>query len=380
MSDLEPNAKPATTAQMSATVVQSTTSFAEVLNPIAIDEDGDLEIAVGSGDDTQSFIVCAKTLARHSPVFKRMLFGGFKESKPTRNETVDWVVELPDDNPKPFKILLDIIHGWFEQVPELPTLNELTALLVLTDKYDVTSLTRPWAVRWMKGVQFETQHLNLLPVAWELGKEDVFDAMVTKIANESARSPDGSERLQYGGLYLDEVTALEPPGLFEAIRQHRAAGVAAELSPYMELYTKLTTATGSDFWCTRSAELADRHICDSMLLGSLVMGLLRKGIPITAAQPAEQYLGSLSFLRATLRDLQLFVNHEVEISPVVLTCREKLVDWMEQRSGPAKRLKDEAVLVQHSHKIRLLQQAQKTGIDRLPASANTSASRLHTSI
>lgn len=38
--------------------------------------------------------------------------------------------------------------------------------------------------------------------------------MVTKIANESTRSSDGSERLQYGGSYLDEVTSLEPPGLF----------------------------------------------------------------------------------------------------------------------------------------------------------------------
>ncbi|KAK7444601.1 hypothetical protein Landi51_08413 [Colletotrichum acutatum] len=97
-----------------------------------------------AGDATQSFIVCAKALARHSPVFKRMLFGGFKKSKPSKSDSDDWVVELPGDETKPFEILLDIIHGLFEQVPELLTLDELTALLVLTDKYDVTSLTRPW--------------------------------------------------------------------------------------------------------------------------------------------------------------------------------------------------------------------------------------------
>ncbi|KAK7444600.1 hypothetical protein Landi51_08412 [Colletotrichum acutatum] len=172
--------------------------------------------------------------------------------------------------------------------------------------------------------------------------------MVTKVANESVRLSDWSEALQYGGNYLDEVTTMEPPGLLEIIRKHREAGAAIELSPYVELCAKLTTSTGNEFWCTSSAQLMSRQKCDSLLLGTLVMGLLKKGLPITAEQPAEQYLGSLSLLRAALSDLQLF-----------------LVDWIEQRLGPATRLNEEAVLVQHSHKIRLLKQARKTGVDRI---------------
>ncbi|KAL0782515.1 hypothetical protein CaCOL14_000421 [Colletotrichum acutatum] len=134
---------------------------------------------------------------------------------------------------------------------------------------------------------------------------------------------------------------MEPPGLLEIIRKHREAGAAIELSPYVELCAKLTTSTGNEFWCTSSAQLMSRQKCDSLLLGTLVMGLLKKGLPITAEQPAEQYLGSLSLLRAALSDLQLF------------------------RLGPATRLNEEAVLVQHSHKIRLLKQARKTGVDRI---------------
>ncbi|KAK1708925.1 uncharacterized protein BDZ83DRAFT_657401 [Colletotrichum acutatum] len=149
--------------------------------------------------------------------------------------------------------------------------------------------------------------------------------MVTKVANESVRLSDWSEALQYGGNYLDEVTTMEPPGLLEIIRKHREAGAAIELSPYVELCAKLTTSTGNEFWCTSSAQLMSRQKCDSLLLGTLVMGLLKKGLPITAEQPAEQYLGSLSLLRAALSDLQLF----------------------------------------HSHKIRLLKQARKTGVDRI---------------
>ncbi|KAK1656781.1 hypothetical protein BDP55DRAFT_525263, partial [Colletotrichum godetiae] len=110
-----------------------------------IDEDGDLEIVVGAGRATQSFFVCAKTLARYSLVFKRMLFGGFKESKSSEDDGADWAVELPDDGAKPFQILLDIIHGWFDQVSMLLTLKDPTALLVLTDNYTVTFLTCPWA-------------------------------------------------------------------------------------------------------------------------------------------------------------------------------------------------------------------------------------------
>lgn len=109
-----------------------------------------------------------------------------------------------------------------------------------------------------------------------------------------------------------------------------------------------------------------RQKCDGLLLGTLIMGLLRKGLPITAEQPAEQYLGNLSLLRATLNDLQLFVIHDKVQHAPNWTCRAKLVDWIEQRLHPAKKLNEEAVMVQHVHKIRLLKQARKTGVDRIP--------------
>lgn len=146
MNDSTSDTLPAITdTQATTPTIKTPTTIVKVLDAIKIDEDGDLEILVGAGETAQSFIVCAKTLGRHSQVFKRMLFGGFKESKPSESDGGDWVVELPDDEAKPFQILLDIVHGWFEQVPELLTLDELTALLVLMEKYDVTSLTRPWA-------------------------------------------------------------------------------------------------------------------------------------------------------------------------------------------------------------------------------------------
>ncbi|OIW30032.1 hypothetical protein CONLIGDRAFT_632143 [Coniochaeta ligniaria NRRL 30616] len=51
---------------------------------IIFEEDGDLRLEVGP--ERMPMIVCPKALARASPVFKRILFGGFAESKPADGE------------------------------------------------------------------------------------------------------------------------------------------------------------------------------------------------------------------------------------------------------------------------------------------------------
>ncbi|EXF83602.1 hypothetical protein CFIO01_00744 [Colletotrichum fioriniae PJ7] len=67
-----------TDMQATTPTFKTPTTIVKVLDAIKIDEDGDLEILVGAGETAQSFIVCAKTLARHSQVFKRMVFGGLR--------------------------------------------------------------------------------------------------------------------------------------------------------------------------------------------------------------------------------------------------------------------------------------------------------------
>ncbi len=94
------------------------------LPTIYLDTDGDLRLRVGSetGDGVQDFVVCSRTMGRSSPVWKAMLFGGFKESRPTEGE---WVVPLPEEQPKALLAVLNIIHGIFTKVPNSPPVLSL---------------------------------------------------------------------------------------------------------------------------------------------------------------------------------------------------------------------------------------------------------------
>jgi hypothetical protein len=69
-------------------------------------------------------------MQRTSTVWKKMLSGGFAESKPL-NTDMEWVVTLPEDQPVPMLIVLNIIHSRFSLVPEKLTVLELYNILVL---------------------------------------------------------------------------------------------------------------------------------------------------------------------------------------------------------------------------------------------------------
>lgn len=166
------------------------------------DSDGDLLLKVGtikcvaprssltgtpSNDAACTFQVCSRAMARASSVWKRMLFGGFAESKPKEGE---WVVRLPDDSPEAMSTLLSIVHADFDAVPlhshRLATHN-LFELTVLTDKYDLTHIMKPWARTWlelvwdMAGYNF-TSNLQLLWITWELGDQIRFASTASFLA------------------------------------------------------------------------------------------------------------------------------------------------------------------------------------------------------
>ncbi|KAF9878375.1 hypothetical protein CkaCkLH20_03867 [Colletotrichum karsti] len=104
---------------------------------VVVDQDGDLRLRVGSAPNrVATFVICSKTVGRVSPVFKRMLFGNFAEARPANDE--EWVVELPDDDSNTFEIYLNIIHGWFDKVPNKLNVRKLASLLTVADKYDST--------------------------------------------------------------------------------------------------------------------------------------------------------------------------------------------------------------------------------------------------
>lgn len=170
-----------------------TTSTEAVSPPVlTFDEDGDLHLEVGGGEvgcpqqqpqQKQTFVVCSRALARASKPLKAMLHGGFAESMPPQGGGGDaaWTVALPDDDPGAFAILMHIIHNRFAMVPVSVGRADLFKITVLTDKYDMTEVLRPWARTWVAPLVSSTSTEGvdqLLWIAWILGHKDLF---VTKL-------------------------------------------------------------------------------------------------------------------------------------------------------------------------------------------------------
>lgn len=177
-----------------------------------VDPDGDLCLVVGDKKGS-AFVVCSKTVARASPVWKKLLYGEFAESlQPSKDSGEEWTVRLPDDNPGSMKVLLNIIHSRFDQVPikvdmsnictidgEQITFSDLFLLTVLTDKYDLTRNLRPWATTWLEDVRAATTHNlkfsmtsmdHLCWIAWELGDEGSFTTAIKHIVLDFVKIED----------------------------------------------------------------------------------------------------------------------------------------------------------------------------------------------
>lgn len=196
---------------------QPPAKVASTLIETKIDPDGDLTLRVGgqTGKPVQSFRVCASALRRSSQVWKKMLFGPFKESKPACGP---WLVDLPEDNPDALKILLHIVHANFQLVPSKPSLDELYGTFVLANKYDMISVLMPWARAWVKVVQsFGTPSdgrsiASLMYIAWEMGQIGLQKEMMEHLVLHSSVDKDG-RMVTADGVVLDNFDPIGPPGL-----------------------------------------------------------------------------------------------------------------------------------------------------------------------
>lgn len=145
---------------------------------IAIDPDGDLLLRAGTaleGETACEFRACSAAMRRASPVWKTMLFGPWQEAKPAHG---DWVVNFPEDKPWPLRVVLAMVHGNFDAVPDCPSLEQLHGILMLTDKYDMIRVIRPWVAAWRSVVEDTIpatglDHIRRVHAAWQLGSEDL---------------------------------------------------------------------------------------------------------------------------------------------------------------------------------------------------------------
>ncbi|KAK1833417.1 hypothetical protein QBC39DRAFT_302763 [Podospora conica] len=184
---------------------------------VTLDDLGDLRLVVGSGDEMSKFIVCSRSLSRSSPVFKAMLYGSFRESRPADPSANPWVVELPDDLATPAAILLGIIHGRFSMVdPKVGTLDGLYQILAFADKYDMVSLLAPWIQGWVEDVS-PLQGPRPLDTTWTIWKAIAVSRQIGALRpmRELVRRIVMTAESNSNGELLFEGSLLQPPGSHE---------------------------------------------------------------------------------------------------------------------------------------------------------------------
>ncbi|KAH7014539.1 uncharacterized protein B0I36DRAFT_355734 [Microdochium trichocladiopsis] len=230
-----------------------------------LDELGDLWFLVGEGLQTEenpsppwAFRVCSRTVARSSPVFKTMLFGGWAESKPpTECPNKEWIIRLPEDKPEIMECLLRAMHGDFGCAGFIdmrqPSQVEIIYLTIEhADKYVCLAVLGPWSASWIaacsgmvKSRSWGSIHrlcsLNdrdaeiypmMAAITYMLGSTEVYSRVMLYMAD---CYPLYSRKAT---LYFARCEAFIPD-LKDIIKSHRRALLTAVLEPAQDMVFEL---------------------------------------------------------------------------------------------------------------------------------------------
>ncbi|KAM7212742.1 hypothetical protein V8F06_011885 [Rhypophila decipiens] len=301
-----------------------------------------------------------------------MLNGPFMESKPSDN--TEWRVSLPDDMPEAAKVLLDIVHSRFEAVDGLtPSVTDLHAILVFSEKYDMTALLRPWAKSWLPlqrindwiGVHEFTQ---LVGITWELGARDSLDLlvkrmlvecgardsidlMVKRMLIECGTGTDDGKLIAHGthiSIDVAETMPLVPPGLFASIAEERKRIIDKMLKEIKKHFQRLHQLAGSISTEPKTYGLFggststvpkpipyctgyEAKTCHTLMLGSLMASFQVAELQCILAQPGDpltRYPFSIKHLEKQIKCIPSTVGHHSHCKtpgPQILqSCQETL--------------------------------------------------------
>ncbi|KAH7033665.1 uncharacterized protein B0I36DRAFT_321861 [Microdochium trichocladiopsis] len=235
------------------------------------------------------FLVCPRTVARHSTVLAEILFrdGG---RTPSGSETANtsaavetnpsWVVHLPEAMSTPLKWLLQLMHGQFCQPNAYgKLLMDRYEIVVLADKYSCLKLLQPWANIWALDLDpyRAVAPRVLCRVAWlsyKLGEPKVYSAAIRRLV---VRFPADSEELE---LALASMTL--PPSLEDSIYHERLAHITLVLDEIQQCLDELIDINLKPSpYCHleggRGSKTIDWDVidCHAKLLGSLIQILAR---------------------------------------------------------------------------------------------------------
>ncbi|KAK2038773.1 hypothetical protein LZ31DRAFT_109448 [Colletotrichum somersetense] len=234
---------------------------------IRLDADGDLRLCVGAArvDKPSTFLVCSKALSLSSPVMKQIILDELAGLQSLQSGQSNRVIHLRNDLPGPMRLMLEIIHGDFQKVPQTMELFS-------------TTTSRP----------LETSTID------QDGNSNIKSLMYfDKECN----------------LFTEESTQLLPMSVVDRIAIKRAQLVPATVVPYVRLYNGLKRGNCECRFADRHARKTMSPRCRALAIGSLVHGFLDMEIEITTANPTFGYKGSLASLVDWIGKLEILMDH-----------------------------------------------------------------------
>lgn len=138
-------------------------------------------------------LVSSKHLKVASPVFRAMFKPDFcREGELLKSRDIA-EMDLPDDDPEPFEVLMNVLHGRVRQVPEQINLQMLAKLSILVDKYQILEPLEIYLRLWMPELnkefpeQLGPDMLTWLNIAWVFKFRIRFETLI-RMAIKQSRS------------------------------------------------------------------------------------------------------------------------------------------------------------------------------------------------
>ncbi|PQE15497.1 BTB POZ domain-containing protein [Rutstroemia sp. NJR-2017a WRK4] len=244
--------------------------------------------------------VSAKHLMLASPVFKVMLRekDRFKEGEDLHN-TGTVRIDLPDDEPLPFRILMNVIHCRSALVPKEVKPKTLYKLALLVDKYQMHDAVNLCSEIWIAHQDLDIltdtseklfvdgylkKHLYWLCISWIFADNVLFETVTANLTRGIGE--DLSKAIERSNL-----TILVPDSVIVAIEKRRVETIDCTLKILNEIITKYSTAVSNKTpicdgqgWIKSESDREElRACCDASIIGKILSGpasyLILQGAP-----------------------------------------------------------------------------------------------------
>ncbi|KAH9218770.1 hypothetical protein DL95DRAFT_331992 [Leptodontidium sp. 2 PMI_412] len=244
-------------------------------------------------------LVSAKHLTVASPVFRAMLqHSNFKEGNELRRlGRVE--VPLPDDDHVAFGIMMHIIHGRVRKIPRKVSLEVMTNLSILVDKYQTLEVFELILDVWMPELEknfpatLNDEVLPWLSIAWVFQLPDPFKKLTKILENRGNGIVDGER----------EKSLPIPSRIFDKIEARRQEAIQEALN-HLESFFRKYQAPGGVCKASKKPFYGPHNIaCDGTMIGTFLRSASSHDLWPAPLAPFKGW--SVRFMTTTIGSLDI---------------------------------------------------------------------------